>query len=194
MIIVDVETTGLDPERNSILSIGALNFSDPKDQFYGECTVWKGAEIDRNALRINGFTIKDIEKNPKSPEDLMKEFLEWSKEVGSKRMGGYYTRFDYSFLRSTAKMSGIPFPFRKDVTDLHNLFSERLGVDRGLYERNLIFSLNEILVNLGLPPEPDPHNALRGAKFTAEALSRIKKGKGLLKDFEKYPVLKVIKL
>ncbi len=194
MIIVDVETTGLDPERNSILSIGALNFSDPKDQFYGECTVWKGAEIDGNALRINGFTMRDIRKNPKSPKDIMKEFLEWAKEVGSRVLGGYYTRFDYSFLRSAARMSGIPFPFRKNVTDLHNIFSEKLGVDRKLYERNLIFSLNEILLNVGLPPEPDPHNALRGAKFTAEALARIKRGKSIIREFREFPIRKVKKL
>ena len=34
MIIVDVETTGIDPEKHSIVSIGAVDFSNPSNEFY----------------------------------------------------------------------------------------------------------------------------------------------------------------
>ena len=56
MIIIDVETTGLDPERCSLVSIGAVDFSCPERQFYGECQAWDGAEVSADALAINGFT------------------------------------------------------------------------------------------------------------------------------------------
>ena len=46
MIVVDVETTGVDARKNSIVSIGAVDFENQKNQFYGECKIWEGAEID----------------------------------------------------------------------------------------------------------------------------------------------------
>ncbi|MBN2042536.1 MAG: 3'-5' exonuclease [Candidatus Aenigmarchaeota archaeon] len=188
MIIVDVETTGLDPIRNSILSIGALDLSNPKNQFYGECGIWKGASISKTALKINGFTRKQIRDNKKTPGELLKEFLEWAKRTKTKKIGGYYTRFDYSFLKSTADRFSIKFPFSPDVLDLHDIFCKKMGMDKAMYEGILLFSLNEIMISLGMPPEPDPHNALRGAKYTAEGISRVKNGKNLLKEFMNYPV------
>ena len=56
MIVVDVETSGLDDEKNSLLSIGAVDFYNPKNQFYGECRVREGAEVNPEALEVNGFT------------------------------------------------------------------------------------------------------------------------------------------
>ena len=45
MIIIDVETTGLDPKKYSIVSIGAVDFKKPMRTFYEECRIWDGAEV-----------------------------------------------------------------------------------------------------------------------------------------------------
>jgi len=39
MIVADIEATGLDPRKHSILSIGAVDFEHPERQFYGECRI-----------------------------------------------------------------------------------------------------------------------------------------------------------
>ncbi len=188
MIIVDVETTGLDPIRNSILSIGAIDFENPENQFYGECGIWKGASISKTALKINGFKMEQIKKNTKTPGELLSEFLDWAGKIKSRKLGGYYTRFDYSFLKATADRFKLTFPFSDDVLDLHDIFCEKMGINKSMYEGILLFSLNEIMISLGMPPEPDPHNALRGAKYTAEGILRVQKEKNLLKEFSNYPV------
>lgn len=64
MIVFDVETTGEDSRKHSIVSIGALEFSNPKNQFYEECRIWEGAEVQEIALKINGFTEENI-RDPK---------------------------------------------------------------------------------------------------------------------------------
>jgi len=53
-------------------------------------------------------------------------------------------------------------------------------------------SLDEIAKYAGLKEEPRPHNALTGAKFEAEAFSRIVYGKPLLPEFKNYEVPKYL--
>lgn len=70
MIIVDVESTGVDAKLCSLLSVGALDFDNPKNQFYMECYAFPGAHIEKEALVVAGFTEKEIEppSNPPSEE------------------------------------------------------------------------------------------------------------------------------
>ena len=44
----------------------------------------------------------------------------------------------------------------------------------------------------GLPLEPLPHNALNGAKWEAESLSRLIYGRGLFKSFARYELPKYL--
>ena len=78
MIVVDVETTGVDSKKNSIVSIGAIDFSNPQNQFYQECRVWEGAEIAQQALYINGFTKEQItDKNKPTLKEAIESFIKW---------------------------------------------------------------------------------------------------------------------
>jgi DNA polymerase III epsilon subunit-like protein len=60
MIIIDIEASGVDYKKHSIVSIGALDFSNPTNRFYGECQIWPGAHIMDEALKVNGFTKDQI--------------------------------------------------------------------------------------------------------------------------------------
>jgi len=42
MVVVDVETSGLDPQKYAMLSIGAVDFENPERQFYAECRAFDG--------------------------------------------------------------------------------------------------------------------------------------------------------
>jgi DNA polymerase III epsilon subunit-like protein len=46
MIFVDLETTGTDTRSHGILSIGAIEYENPDNQFYGECQLAAGLSID----------------------------------------------------------------------------------------------------------------------------------------------------
>ena len=43
---------------------------------------------------------------------------------------------------------------------------------------------------VGLPEEPKPHKGINGAKFEAEAMSRLIYGRGLLKEFDCFEIPK----
>ncbi len=191
MIALDVETTGWYPvSRYSLLSIGALDYDNHKNSFYGECRAWLGAAIDKKALDINGFTEAEITRiDRKSLQELMKEFLAWTKNIEDVTLIGHNPFLELHYLNISLERSKIPGIFGRRMVDLHTIAytSFRLSnLKIPLENKSSGLSLDEILKYTGLPAEPIPHRALVGAKMEAEAFSRLVYKKNLLKEFKKY--------
>ena len=182
MLVVDVETSGLTPEKNSILSIGALDISAPDKRFYGECRIWADAEVNDEALEVNGFTTTDINDPKKKTEaELITEFLEWSPS------------FDRDFLQAAARRAELAWDLAHRTIDTHTLAYMHM-VKRGLpapidpQHRRSNLDLDAILNYCGIPDEPAPHNALTGALCHAEVASRLLFDKKLLPEFDSYEI------
>lgn len=191
MIILDVETTGLYPEKNSIVSIGAVDF-ESRSTFYEECRIWDGAEIDQKALEVNGFTEEQIkDSSKKSLEEAVKEFLDWTKPCEDKTLAGENPSFDRDFLMSSAKRANLNYIFGIRTIDLHSIcYKDHLkkGFKIPLQKERSAISLDKTLEYVGLTQEPKPHNALNGAMLEAEAFSRLIYGKPFFEVFENYPI------
>jgi len=167
MIILDIETTGLDPRRNCMLSLGAVDFATGKE-FYGECSVYPESLFDDVAMEINGFKREDVLPGRKQrADDLYWEFVKWTIQFeGPKILGGHNIgSFDFLFLRELHNRAWFPkwsFGFR--TVDLHSVaFSV-------LHES---LSHSDICRRLGLQPEPKPHNALEGARSERNAFMEL---------------------
>ena len=162
MIIVDIETTGLDPLKHSIVSIGAVDF-EKGDEFYTECQIIPDREIDEFALGVNGLTREQcVDPTKKSAEDAYKEFLWWTTDNRLVTLAGQQVgSFDIKFLQHMHERCGFgPWPFTHRSVDLHSVAYAK-------FRKSL--SLDGILTELGLEPEPKPHNALAGARLEAKA-------------------------
>ena len=192
MIVVDCETTGLDCLKNSIVSIGAVDFLNPSKQFYQECRIWDGAEIEQAALDINGFLKEQIiDKNKKSLDFVIREFISWAMNCDDRILGGENPSFDRDFLKSSAERFGIAWPFGYRTIDLHSLCYLSIlyrGLIPPVKNNKSDLDLDKILTYVGLPPEPRPHHALTGAKMEAEAFSRLINRKSLLDEFRSFIV------
>jgi DNA polymerase-3 subunit epsilon len=197
MIVVDVETSGLDPNKHSILSIGAVDFQRPERSFYGECRAWDGALIQEEALEINGFTVEQAtDKNKKTLQELMREFKSWVDESKEITLAGQNPSFDRDFLNNSFWRTDIDFKFAARNVDLHSVaYYDHItrGIDIPQKNNHSDLSLDNIAKYAGLTEEPKPHNALNGAKFEAEALSRIIHGKSILPEFNKFEIPKFLK-
>jgi DNA polymerase III epsilon subunit-like protein len=192
MIVVDVETTGLDPRRHSIVSIGAVDFSNPEDTFYGECRIWEGAEVSEEALLVNGFSKNEVADKSKMPlEQLMRHFISWMQHINDRTLAGANPSFDRDFLKASVERCRITDDFAYRTIDLHSLcYTHYLKreISPPLSKGRTNISTDSVLKYVGMPPEPKPHIALTGAKMEAEAFCRLIKGKYLFKEFEKYSV------
>lgn len=193
MIVIDIETSGVNPEKHSIISIGALEFEDPANEFYGECKVWDGAHIEEEALNVNGFSKEDItDETKQSLEILMKGFLKWSESVPERTLAGHNIGFDTLFLRDSAERFRLNWNLARRVIDTHSLTYMHMvlsNVTPPVANNRTSLSSSVVQEYVGIPEEPHPHNALTGAKVAAEAISRLLYHKTLLDDFKDHEIV-----
>lgn len=192
MIIVDVESSGVEPTKHSVLSIGAVDFANPKNQFYGECRIWDGAHIMDEALAVNGFTKEQIVDEKKQSEDsLVKSFLAWVDTTSEHTIAGQNPSFDRDAIHKAAERYHINWPLAYRTVDLHTacyFHMIKKGIVPPVANKRTDLNSDKVMKYVGIPVEPHPHNALNGAKVATEALSRLFYGKSLIDDFKGYPV------
>ena len=190
MIVVDVETTGLNPEQNAIVSIGAVNFINTKETFYDECNVFKDAEINLESLKINGFSKNEIidNENKHSQREIIINFSKWINNQNTEKIiAGQNPSFDRDFLIKIFERNQLNFPFTFRTVDLNTLCVNYV------IKNNLDFKISKLNTNriyeiLGMPSEPNPHNALTGALMETEAFYRLIYGKNILDNYKEYPI------
>jgi DNA polymerase III epsilon subunit-like protein len=191
MLVVDVETTGLNPQRNAMVSIGAIDFRRPERRFFGECRVWEGAQIDAQALVVNGYTHEQLMDPAKqSLEELMKAFVAWVRESDDQMLAGQAPTFDHGFLRASANKCGIDwFPGYRmiDLQTVAYVHYLKRGIQPPLNSKGTPgLSLDVTAKYVGLPEEPRPHLAQNGAAWETESFARLIYGKNLLPEFSQY--------
>lgn len=190
MLVVDGEFSGLNFEKHSIVSWGALDLENPDNQFYTECRVWDGAHIDPDGLAVNGFTEAEVtDQNKMSEAELVRNFNDWSKDIKDRTLAGQNVSADRDMLKAATYRAGFDWNFAYRSIDVHTLCWMHM-IKSGLippidveHQRSAL-NLDAVLNYCGIPDEPEPHNALTGAKCHAEVISRLLYDKKLLPEFK----------
>lgn len=194
MLVLDIEATGTDPKKHSILSIGAVDFDNPNNQFYDECRVWEGAHMEDEAFEINGFTKAEAtDQSKKTEEEAVRALIAWGSMLRDWTIAGQNPSFDRNFVEAACARGHIDYPFAHRTIDTHTLAYMHMvkrsivpPFDEKRHRSDL--DLDAILRYVGIPDEPTPHNALTGAQCHAEVISRLLYGRPLLAEFEVYPI------
>ncbi len=194
MLIIDIEATGTNPEKHSILSIGAIDFKNPTNRFYGECQMWEGSHVMDDALAVNGFTLEEIsDPNKQTEAELIVNFLEWQKKLTDHTLAGQNVSFDRAYLVAASNRAGVNISLPYRTLDAHTLCYSHM-IRRGLtppfddVHKHSALNLNGVMNYCGLPSEPNPHNALTGAMCHAEVVSRLLFDKKLLPEFSQFEI------
>lgn len=163
LLALDIETGGLSPIENSILSIGAVDI-DSGEEFYMECRNYPDRKVDEFALKVNGFTMEQANDEAKVlPHVAYSILVDWCLKVNPKPLlvGENLPSFDVQFLKNAQELSISPWIFGHRFIDLHSLSYAAFG-------RSV--KMDETMRLLGLPEEIKPHNALNGARATRDAV------------------------
>lgn len=202
MIIVDIETSGLDFNECGIFQIGALDFDNPGNTFLEDARIDDEDIIKDGALKVNGKTEKDFrDKNKQSQKQLLEHFFSWFEDTKTKNFICQNPQFDFGFINTKAGKYKLKKPYHYRCFDLHSIASLRY------FQINNIFLIKDNYSDMSLPntlkfcgiedvrrkvegnevlKEGKPHNALEDCKLEAECFSRLIFGKNLLPEFNKF--------
>lgn len=116
-LIIDTETTGLDPERDELLQVSIIDVAGNTlfDSYFKPCVrSWKSAE------RVNGISPEMVKDAPTISEKVA--------EINAilcraDQIIGYNTHFDIDFLRN----NGVMLPNAAEIVDVMSLFAPVFG-------------------------------------------------------------------
>lgn len=98
-IAIDIETTGLDPEKDEILEIAAIKYIENNEAEIFSRVVKVQKPLTKEISELTGITDDFLLKNGMDIETALKDFWNF---VGRAKLVGYNVSFDMSFLRNAS--------------------------------------------------------------------------------------------
>jgi len=157
-VVLDLETTGLSPDRDRITEIGAVRARGGDVEAELRTFVHPGVPIPPAVTAITGITDQDVADAP-TIDAMLPMVLDF---IGSAVFVAHNARFDLGFLRAAAGRLGLPSP-------------RPIVIDTAVLARRLIrdevrdLRLGTLARHLRAPIAPD-HRALTDARATLHVL------------------------
>lgn len=159
--VIDIETTGLSHEKDSIIEIGMLEVQDDVCIAENEWLIRTDAEIPEEITRLTGLTKTHLDTHGVPVQDVLCELLERTK---FRNAVFYHANFDCLFLEAACRQNGLPSPeFR--ITDAMQYARSRL---KGLAN----YKLETVAKALGTVT-PQKHRALDDCKLLLEVWKKL---------------------
>lgn len=175
LIIVDLETTGLDSTTYKILEVAAINTAtDEIIHFAPHIEALDLGMADPIALQVNRYYERGAWKNRLPANATGDQYFKLAEMLKGNTFGGCNPRFDADFLTQTSHHLN-PEPWHYRLADLSAYAAGALGIPA-----DDLIGLSDICERLGVEND-DPHSALGDARATAECFRKLSSLKGATK-------------
>lgn len=161
VVVYDTETTGLNPKKDEILSIGAVviknNQIKTSEKF--ERFLKPSSDINIESIKIHGIRNIDLQHGMKA-EEAIDEFLHF---IGNRTLVGYYLEFDVAMINRYIKpWLGIKLPNRQ--VEVSGIYHDKKikAIPEGIID----LRFDSIMKDLDLPIF-GKHDAINDAIMTA---------------------------
>ncbi len=160
-IVLDTETTGLNPKKDEILSIGAVKIKDDKiiTSKSFEIFIRPLQDISAESIKIHHITPSDLE-NGATIDEALEELLFF---IGNLPIVGYYISFDINILNTYLK-DFIGITLSNEAIEISSMYYKRYRKHSAHEFVDLKF--DTIMNNLDLP-RLGQHDALNDAIMSA---------------------------
>ncbi|RXJ95251.1 DNA polymerase III subunit epsilon [Arcobacter sp. AHV-9/2010] len=168
-VSLDCETTGLNPKKDEILSIGAVLIKENKVLMRDTFNIYLKPSKSINIESIKVHHLREIDlKNAIEPNEAIYKLLEF---IGSRPIVGYYIDFDATIIsKYTKNLLGIKLPNEKiEVSSIY--YDTKKSKDNYGF---IDLKFDTIMKNLNIPTL-GKHDALNDAIMTAMIFLKLKK-------------------
>lgn len=152
LVFLDIETTGLDVEKDKIIEIGAIKLMGEQEEVFHELIKIK-EKIPNTIEKLTGITSSELSSDGVELERCIAEFREF---IGKSELIGYNIRFDITFLNKALSNASLP-PIHNKTSDLM-----REAKKRNMFQTN--YKLDTTLREYGID-KVVRHRALEDAKL-----------------------------
>lgn len=147
-VVLDLETTGLSPERDEIIEFGAIRVTlDAENHDTFQVLVKPLRKVPALITEITGITQRMVDREGLPLEEALHQFVEF---IGDLPLVTFNADFDMGFLHSAARRHGVAIP---------NRYTCALKRARRAWPGLASYRLAE-LARLGNLPDDDTHRAL----------------------------------
>ncbi|KYJ85812.1 3'-5' exonuclease [Sulfurovum riftiae] len=168
VVVFDCETTGLDPKKDEIISIGAVKIKENRiltDEAM-HLFVRQEKQISHESITIHQIRHCDLE-DAIPIEEAIEKFLYF---IGGRTLAGYYLEFDVAMINKYTKpMMGITLPNRQEEVSAIYYDKKISTIPQG----NIDLRFEAIIDDLALP-KLQAHDALNDAVMTAMIYLKLK--------------------
>lgn len=104
-VVLDLETTGLDPDKHEIIEVGAIRVErDSENHATFEALVRPRTKITKRIAEITGITQVMVDEDGNELGETLREF---KKFIGDHPLVSFNAKFDMAFLHNAAKTHNL---------------------------------------------------------------------------------------
>lgn len=162
-VIVDVETTGLDYEKDRIIEIGLLKIKDNDIADSFECLIQSGKVIPEKIVQLTGITNAMVEERGLAEQEVLEKVQAL---IGNELIVGYNVGFDVSFLQKLSERVGENLVIKR-TKDVMQLARRKLD-DLKNYKMETVASFFSLKIE-------SSHRALSDCQLTYEIYCQLNK-------------------
>jgi DNA polymerase III, alpha chain, Gram-positive type len=156
-VVLDIETTGFNPQKENLLEIGAVKYRNGVKIEEFSTLIRPGKEISEEIQKLTGITPEMVADAP-LPEDVLQRFKEF---CAGAVLVAHNARFDIGFI--TAKWLQL-FGEKSDP-----VYLDTLGLARSVWPNFKSYRLNNVAKELGIRLQ-NHHRATDDAQCAADIL------------------------
>ena len=171
-VSVDCETTGLNPNRDEIISIGAVRIVGQRvmtsERF--NVLVRPSKAISADAVKVHGLREQDVAQGL-APDDALRQLLHF---IGPRPLVGYYLEFDVALInRALFPMLGVRLPQPQiEISALYYDWKQR-QLQPYQHGASIDLRLATLMKDLALPTR-HAHDAVNDAIMAALAFIKLR--------------------
>lgn len=177
LLVVDCETSGLDPHKNCILSLAAVVYHDGAVEDSKQWLVLDAlGEFDEGAFKLNGITREKVLADGLTPWSVIRQLeqmLARHDMRGKVTLAGHNLPFDVGFLKRLYRLANMDYEAQFSHGGLCTKTAALLLEQAGRLNITSA-SLTSVAPALGIKHDEDRvHDALEDALVTAQVLRRM---------------------